>query len=542
MVGLIGLSIPLGIQAVIQMISGGILFDTAVLIIFLVLLGVAITGALQVMQIYMVEILQRRLFAKASFEFAYRLPKIKTDNLAGSYAPEVVNRFFDVIILQKGISKILVDLTTVILQVFFGLLLLAFYHYSFIVFDLVLITVAFLVFKYTGKKGLESSLRESSYKYKMVSWLQEIGRNLSTFKMAGAKSNIVLEKTDTFTSKYLSARKVHFKVLLTQYINILFFKLSIIAATLILGSFLIVDRQINLGQFVAIEIVIVSILGAIEKIIISVDTVYDTFTAVEKIAKISDYPLEVSGNIIADDYTTSDGLTVTLKDVSYISITGNPILNSVSIDLPAGKVVALAGKNSYAHDAIVNIISGIYQNYTGLAEINGISIKNLEVDSLRGIIAHNFTKGTLFEGTILDNITLGNTDIKEIDVVNMLKRLGIYDYIAQMPNSLQTKILPGGIGLPAEVCEKVCISRNLVRKPKFWVVDSYTYKSVTQALKLYEEQIAAPTILVVGNNTDIHKEAHSIYVIDKGSIILHGTYNTIENNSLYQYLIEKNDA
>ncbi|UPT67069.1 MAG: ABC transporter ATP-binding protein/permease [Sphingobacteriales bacterium JAD_PAG50586_3] len=532
----------MGIQAVIQMISGGILFDTAVIIIFLVLLGVAATGALQVMQIYMVEILQRRLFAKASFEFAYRLPKIKTDNLASSYAPEVVNRFFDVIILQKGVSKILVDLTTVILQVFFGLLLLAFYHYSFIVFDVVLITVAFLVFKYTGKKGLESSIRESSYKYKMVSWLQEIGRNLPTFKMAGTKSNIVLEKTDTFTSKYLTSRKVHFRVLLTQYINILFFKLSIIAATLILGSFLIVDRQINLGQFVAIEIVIVSILSAVEKIIISVDTVYDTFTAVEKIAKISDYPLEASGNIVADDYTTSDGFTVTLKEVSYTSVLGTPILHNVSITLPAGKVVALAGKNSYAKDAIINIISGIYQNYTGLAEINGISIKNLEVDSLRGKVAHNFSNCTLFEGTILDNITLGNIDIKEIDVIDMLTKLGVYEYISKMPYNLQTKIQPGGLGLPTEVSEKVCLSKNLIRKPKLWVVDSYSYKSVTQALKLYEKQIPTPTILVVGNNTEIHKVAHSVYVVDNGAIILHGPYNTIENNSLYQYLIEKNDA
>lgn len=528
-VGLIGLSLPLGIQAVIQMISGGILYDTALLIIILVLIGVAITGALQVMQIYMVEILQRRLFAKATFEFSHRLPRIKADELVGSYAPEVVNRFFDVVILQKGISKILIDLTSAVLQVLFGLILLAFYHPSFIMFDLVFITAAFIVFRFTGKKGLETSIKESSYKYKMAAWLQEIARNQKGFKMSGSNSNFVTEKTDEYTVKYLTARKTHFKVLVTQYINILVFKISIIAATLFLGSLLVVDRQINLGQFVATELIIVLILGAIEKIIISVDTVYDSFTATDKISKISDYNFEKEGNIEAADYITDKGITIEFKKVGY-----KKILTATNLTIAPGSTVVLAGQNSYATEAVLNIICGIYQDYTGLAEINGISIKELALAGYRKNIAHNLAGDCLFEGSILENITMGGTDVAEIEVVKTLTALGVYDTVALMPQGIHTKLLPGGIGLPDELAIKVAMARSILRKPKLWIVDEQHFAHAQACRKLVGGALTQATMLVLSNNATTHAVADNIYLFNNGSLIAEGTAAALQNNELYK--------
>lgn len=536
-VGLIGLSLPLGIQAVIQMISGGILYDTAIIIIILVLIGVAITGALQIMQIYMVEILQRRLFAKATFDFAYRLPRIKADELIGSYPPEIVNRFFDVLLLQKGISKILIELTTAILQVFFGLLLLAIYHPSFIIFDIVFITLAYVVFRVTGKKGLETSLKESSYKYKMISWLQDIARNLNTFKMNGSDSNLAQQKTDEYTIKYLKARKSHFKVLVSQYVNILFFKISIIAATLILGSLLVVEREINLGQFVATEIIIVLILSAIEKLIISVDTVYDAFTSAEKVAKITDFHLEETGNIKAEDYMTNTGYQITVKELCYRSMFSDTILKNVTLNLPAGSQVVLAGNNGFAIEALVNIISGIYTNYNGIVEVNGIAIKNVDLNNFRALIAHSLPTDTFFEGTILENLVVGNNNITEIEVVKTLSKLGIYEDIAQLPDGLYSKILPGGIGLPIELSSKVHLARNILKKPRLWVVHEHLYNDLAIAKKLFNDTLNGTSVLIISNNEWLHKKASIIYVLENGEIAATGNFDTLQNNETYKNII-----
>lgn len=536
-VGLIGLSLPLGMQAVIQMISGGELYDTAIVIIILVLLGVAATGGLQLMQIYMVEVLQRRLFAKATFDFAYRLPRIKADELIGSYPPEIVNRFFDVILLQKGISKILIELTTAVLQVFFGLLLLAIYHPTFVIIDILFITLLYLGFKSTGKKGLETSLKESSYKYKMISWLQDIARNLNTFKLNGSESHLVQEKTDDYTVKYITARKSHFKVLLSHYVNILLFKIFIIADTLIIGSLLVVEREINLGQFVASEIIIVLILSSIEKLIISVDTVYDAFTSAEKAAKISDYNLEVSGNIKSQDYATANGYHLTLKELNYKSYVADNILKNVTLTIPAGKTVVIAGNNGYGVEALINIISGIYTNYKGTAEVDGLAIKDVELNSYRGLIAHSLTTDNFFEGTILENITLGNSQISEIEVIKTLNKLGVYDTITNLTDGIHHKFLPGGVGLPAELNNKINIARNVLKNPKLWIVHEHLIGDLEIAQHLFKEKLNNTTILLIGNNVSLHKKAAIIYLLENGEITARGNFDELQNNEWYKKII-----
>lgn len=126
--GLISLSLPLGIQALFNLVSGGLVFSSVYLLIGLVILGVLISGMLLVGQITLVEVLQQRVFARAAFEFTYRLPRIRPDVLASHDAPELMNRFFDVLTIQKGLPKLLIDLTAAAVQILFGLILLSAYH------------------------------------------------------------------------------------------------------------------------------------------------------------------------------------------------------------------------------------------------------------------------------------------------------------------------------------------------------------------------------------------------------------------------------
>ncbi|HPI11911.1 MAG TPA: ABC transporter transmembrane domain-containing protein, partial [Catalimonadaceae bacterium] len=281
-IGLISLSLPIGIQSIINLISSGQFFNSVVVLISLVIVGVMISGGLQIMQMTLVEILQRRIFAKASFELAYRIPRIKMESLSGFYPPELMNRFFEIVNIQKGLPKLLIDISAATLQIVFGLLLLSFYHPFFVIFSGFLVGMVYLIFHFTGNKGLETSLKESKYKYKIAQWFEELARTLSTFKLAGT-TNLPLEKTDQYVNNYLNYRKKHFGILVVQYGNVLAFKTLITAGILILGTILVVDRQITLGQFVASELVIIIVVSALEKIILNIDVVYDLLTGVEKL-------------------------------------------------------------------------------------------------------------------------------------------------------------------------------------------------------------------------------------------------------------------
>lgn len=227
------------------------------------------------------ESIEQRLFVKSSFDFAYRLPRASFDSVKSKYFPEVMNRFFEVMTAQKGISKLLLDFSTAVIQIFFGLILLSFYHPLFILLGFILVSLIAAIFKLTGKEGLNSSIEESKHKFAVAHWLEELSRTFTTFKLSGL-STLPLEQTDYHTAQYLDARKRHFSILVTQYKVLVLFKILLAASLIIAGSLFVINGQINIGQFVAAEIVILMIIGSVEKIILNMSTVYDVLTALDK--------------------------------------------------------------------------------------------------------------------------------------------------------------------------------------------------------------------------------------------------------------------
>lgn len=226
--GLVSLSLPLGIQAIINLIIGGQISTSWIILITFVLAGILISGVLQILQSYMTENLQQKIFVRGAFDFTYRIPKLKLDLIDKIHVPEFVNRFFDITTVQKGLSKILIDFSTATFQVIIGLILLSFYHPFFIFYSIILIIAVVLIIKITGPKGLATSMKESSYKYEVVHWLEELARSIEMFKLAG-KTNLPFEKTDQAVIGYLKNRKAHFRILVIQYSIMILFKVFIMA-------------------------------------------------------------------------------------------------------------------------------------------------------------------------------------------------------------------------------------------------------------------------------------------------------------------------
>jgi len=238
--GMIQLSLPLGIQSIISFVLGATISTSLIIMMSLVVLGVFLSGMLQVNQMRLIEKVQQKIFVRYSFEFAERIPKLDLQRVDSYYLPELVNRFFDTVSLQKGISKLLLDIPAASIQIIFGLLLLSFYHPVFIFFGIVLVLIIYLILRFTSAKGMESSLRESDYKYAVAGWLEEMARVIKSFKFS-RNTSLNIQRTDKLVTGYLQQRTVHFRVLLFQYWTLITFKLMITASMLIVGVILMVD-------------------------------------------------------------------------------------------------------------------------------------------------------------------------------------------------------------------------------------------------------------------------------------------------------------
>ena len=290
--GVVSLSLPLGTQAVFNLVSTGAVFGSTYLLIAVVVGGVLLASILLIGQLTMVEAIEQRIFAKAAIEFAYRLPRIKPEALEGQNPRELVNRFFDVLTVQKGLTKLLIDLMFAGMQILFGALVLAFYHPIFIALGLFTIIALILIYALNYQRALRTSIEESAYKYELVDWLEQVADRLPEVRNNRAQDEEVLNRTDELTSSYLHARNAHFQVLKNYYAYATALRTILTAGLLIAGTLFVVSRQMTLGQFVAAEVLIVQISASIEKLMTGVSTIFDILTGVEKLAADTDLPLD----------------------------------------------------------------------------------------------------------------------------------------------------------------------------------------------------------------------------------------------------------
>jgi ABC-type bacteriocin/lantibiotic exporter with double-glycine peptidase domain len=537
--GLINLTLPVGIQAIISLILAGQVSTSWGVLATLVTIGVAVVGGLKIMQLIISESLQQRIFTRSAFEFAYRIPKFKMESIFKTYAPELVNRFFDTLTVQKGLPKILMDLSAAALQIIFGLILISFYNSAFLAFGLGLIFILFLIFWFTGQRGLETSLKESKYKYQVAHWLEEVARTMHSFKLAGT-SKLHLEKVNELTENYLEARKEHFRILLSQFISIASFKTIITGGLLILGSILVINGEINIGQFVAAEIVIIQIMNASEKLILSMETVYDTLTALEKIGVITDIPLEdEKGLDFAEVNHVNQGLKIKASNLSYaFEGAHEPLLKNIDFEIQMGEKVCIAGFNGSGKSTLLNIIAGLYEKFDGALTYNDIPRDNLNISSLRYFIGNYSLQDDLFDGTLLENITMGDKSLNLQDVTWAIKEVGLQDFLDTQPKGFNTVIEPTGGLMSRTIIKKIVLARGIVHRPRLLAMEEllakFERKERENIINFLTDKSQPWTLVVVSNDPNLASKCDRVFVMQDGKIVNQGSYDDVKVHTCFQ--------
>ena len=535
--GLITLSLPLGIQAIIGLIAGGAMSSSIYLLIGVVTIGTALTGILKIMQLTVSETLQRRIFTRSSFEFAYRIPRFKLENLRQEYPPELVNRFFDTLTIQKGLPKILMDFSSAILQILFGLILISFYHSFFVFFGIILLFVLAVIFYFTGPIGLKTSLVESKYKYKVAHWLEELARANTTFKLSGDR-DFAMQKADVLVGSYLESRKKHFKILLFQYGNIVAFKTIVTGALLLLGSILVIDNQINIGQFVAAEIVVILIMSSVEKLILSMETIYDVLTGLDKIGFVTDIGLDKEDGILLKEVDNEKGMKVEVQNLNFkFRDDENLTLKDINLTIQPGEKVCITGYNRSGKSTLVQTIAGLYSEYEGGLLYNDVPQRNFSITDLRRHIGDATIQEDIFRGTVYENITLGQPDVSMKDVLKIAEKMDLMPYIQNQPEGLNTELVPGGRNIPGSIREKIILCRSTVFKPKLLTVDkifpNIKKEEREQIIDYILDQKNNWSVIAVSDNPYFASQCDKVIVMKKGKIVMEGTYSDVKKTEHY---------
>ncbi|MBT8321698.1 MAG: ATP-binding cassette domain-containing protein [Eudoraea sp.] len=518
--GLVNLTLPLGIQAIINLIQGAQVSTSWIVLVVLVTLGVAFGGMLQLMQIRIIENVQQKIFTRASFEFSYRFPKIKMSALRNFYPPELANRFFDTLTVQKGLAKILVDFPAALLQILFGLILLSFYHPFFIIYGVLLLILIYLVFKFTAQRGLETSLSESQSKYKVAHWIQEVARSIVSFKLSG-RTSLAMDKNDNLVSEYLVARESHFRILVIQFIQMIGFKVLVTIGLLLIGGILVLNQEMNIGQFVAAEIIILLVITSVEKLILGLETFYDLLTSLEKLGQVVDKELEPQEG--EKPFGEDEGFVVELDQVGYrVPDREIEIVRDVSFSISPDCTILLQGNSGSGKSTLLRLIAGIVEPSRGAIYINDVSLKSLNLNYYRSHIGKSLAEESPFEGSILENITFGDKNISEEEVYWALEHTGLIQFVKEQPFGLKTTLYPEGKQIPYVIAKKIVLARSIVKRPRLLILkdplDHFDRDEARRIMDFLTDPSRPWALIVVSHNSDWKSRCGRIITMENGRI------------------------
>ena len=523
--GLMALATPVAVQSLVNTIAFGMLLQPLVVLVLILLGCLTLNNVLIGFQIYVVEMMQRRIFVRLVGDIAGRLRKASLEAFDNGNAPELVNRFFDVITVQKSGANLLLDGLAYGLQTLIGMLLLAFYHPILLAFDLLLVLSILFIFFILGKRGVETAIEESRCKYAVAGWLEDLARNATLVKWANGQ-RFVAETTDRLARDYLLAAGQHFSIVMRQQIGILVLHTLANTALLGLGGWMVIERQLTLGQLIAAELIVSAMLAGLSRLGKSLMSYYELMAGMNKLGLLLDLPVESHRGETRVPPTGPATLAIRQLGYRYAREHAAPSgIAESSLRLEGRHRVAVVGPSGSGRGTLLELIMGLRQPTSGTVLLDGYDLRDLRLDAARDTMA--LVKGhEIIEGTVLDNIRMGRTEIGIETIRDTLAGLELTDTIMALPDGLNTQLNYLGMPLPPEQVRRLMLVRAIVGQPRLLLIHEtldFLDNVVSANVIAWVLRPDAPwTAIVATQNPEVILHCDRVWRMEQGHIVEQG--------------------
>ena len=465
-VGVLSLATPIAVQALVDNIQFGVMLQPLVFLVGALFGCLALVALLTGIEAYLVEYLSQRLFVRVVGDFAHRLPAVRAEAFDTRSGPELVNRFFDVMKIQKAVAVLLADAVNTAIALLVGLVVLALYHQFLLWFALVLLGMVIILLTVAGWGGLRTGLAESHAKYEVAAWLQEVARCPLVFKFAGGHQ--ALARTDALAADWVRARRSHFRVWFRQYGLALFIYVTASTALLGLGGWLVIDRQLTFGQLVAAELIVGLVAVSFLKFGKYFDAWYDLVVGVEKLGVVTDLPTERQ---VGDPgpATVTGPVAVGAHGAGY-DAGGLHSLDPVDLRSAAGSRIGVTGPSGSGKSVLLDLLAGLREPTTGFVTYDGVDLRDLRPEAARARVA--LVRGPdVFAGTVADNLRVWQPTATAAELTHALAAVGLLDVVRRLPHGMQTPLAGGGAPLSDGQARRLALARALVARPGLLLID-----------------------------------------------------------------------
>jgi putative ABC transport system ATP-binding protein len=466
-VGLFSLIIPITVQELVNTFAFSV---SPVMVVTLVgiMAGILfLVGIFKVLQFYATDILERRVFLRMTLKLARALPLFKEK----IFQSDSVNRFFETVFLQRALSGLFVDLINVLVGGVIGMILLALYHPYFIFFDAALI-ISVVLIALLGKGGLGRTISMSEAKYEAFHWFQEVADNHLQFK-AASSYDLILQKADAYAADYIKARKSRLRVLLRQYIGSISLQVFLHTGLLGTAGWLLSQDQLTLGQLVAAEVIIASLLLNLESVVKRSYVIFYFFTALEELSYLFSLPQDKisNGSDFSIPPSNTAGLDLKCSQLNWARDLES-VAEEINLEILPGEKWAVICQTEGSRRRLSLALAGLEPPPVGAIRYNEVDLKNLSVDQLGKQRSIVFTRDlSLFKGSITDNIKMGRQEIKSEDLLWALTLTDLDKELEGLPDGLDTIVQESGKGFTPSQRLRILLARAIATRPSLLILD-----------------------------------------------------------------------
>ncbi|MCA9620544.1 MAG: ATP-binding cassette domain-containing protein, partial [Myxococcales bacterium] len=379
---------------------------------------------------------------------------------------ELANRFFDVITVQKAGSALAVDALGLVLQTAMGLCLLAFYHPLLLAFDVLLVLLLIAVIAIPARAGITTALAESKAKYATAAWLETVAGSPTLFR-AAEPTDLAASRADALARRYLGARSAHWQKLVTQIAGGLGLQVIASVALLGVGGWLVINRQLTLGQLVAAELVVAAIGTGFAKLGKQLEKLYDAVAAVDKIGHVVDAERERDGGLRIDGHGP---MALSLRQVRRAGEGGPELLEVIDLEVAPQGRVAVTGPSGSGKTTLLQLVAGLRAPSEGAVVASGVDLGHADLLLYRQAVAF-LDEEALPNLSIGDYLRLGRNDASSETLRAALRKVSLEERVVRLPRGLDTMLLANGGPLSRTEARRLRLARALVQRPRLLIVD-----------------------------------------------------------------------
>lgn len=513
-IGLVSLVLPVAVQALVNTVAFGTVLQPIVVLTALVFLALCFSTVLTAYRHWVVELIQRRMFVRMAGNVTAKLVNVDPQGFDRYHGPELVNRFLDVATIQKASAGLLLDGLSVFTQSAIGMVLLAVYHPWLLAFDfMLLLSIAIVLFP-MGRGAIPTSVKESKAKYALLAWLEEIARHQISFRTRfGAR--LAVERTNSLVVDYLTYRSKHYRILMRQVVGSHALQAFASATLLGVGGWLVVQRQLTLGQLVAAEIVVALVVSSFTKFGKHLESFYDLMAALDKLGYLTDLPVErTSGDQL---FAREGPARIRIAGVNVLGSNRGVLLRDVDVEFPEGSRTGIIGNTGSGKSTLLDLIYGLRVPETGYVEFNGRDYREVLLGDLRERISL-VREPEIFEATLFENLRLGLDTCTSESAREVLERVGLLGSVLDLPQGLNTPLQTGGLPLSPGQRVQLVLARALLRRPKLLILDeSLDWLDDLPEREVLLDTLFSPnapwTLIVVSQSPDILSRCERVYEV-----------------------------